>query len=926
MQDPASTHNNPGTTIADNILLDTGLPKRSLNLNRDNHRRGSSEPPLLRDAFDPSTPVSQTPDDSGLQMDGNGDDDLSIWDGSVARPHSADPLDLYNKLSFNETASLDNLSLMDSEVDLGPLGEFNGAIPTAYLNVMLHPAATAEDNFESTEILDGFISVSQSSGSRDETKGEGETLQGFMDDMLLINTNPVKLAPNVSGLKQVSHPLSDDVIKDSFDLEGKRPSFAKHSFDLPSPNVTPKRVPARELPVVSLLAQTIPLRGSDDVPFGEQAHSKEVNLTKTADESPSKEVFSPDTMQTPSSNAPVVELSLYGLDEINSMLFRRWALCFCVVNFDLEIGQAIEHIYPEIELSESDRRNISFSAFPDSNSTIHVGDSVFAFRFRSSETIQNIYTKLEQGSTESLVFDPSLETEEEKSSHSRSSSVSVTVDRFMVEADGFTYGYVFFRQQKDNEIRRGFFQKSLVLLSPHPWPGLLSSIVNVVGVRFMDALIDDRYRTTSPVSPSSRLAVTPSAKLVLKDVADSIRQWPAPPSKLNPDSTYSPTILTLPLFKNSFAFSIPPSGRFPQLFEIAPSRSRSFPFSLNNAHGVTVEPSLSSVQSSFPDDDVDLADRPRFRDGLKRNISPSIMSEPKLPIICCPGRFYDLFSRSLELLWVCWELIVLGEPVLIMADTPRGCSDVVWGLVELIKPVPFAGDFRPYFTIQDSDFKGIAARKTAPPTGMIVGVTNPFFGKVFENWPHVLRVSRLSSSIGPGVTAHLAHASSSMTASTERKDPQSGGNSPNLGAASLATNRSGSSSGSNLIRSPSNRSVDQMKKPSSPGSPSTVKSFMSSFSKTKAHDKSPSGSGFIVGEGNPIVVESVVQSLTSKHKPFLIKDKKLIKDIAEASIRGTSNLILNNMLRRHFVELTDRFLQPLNRHYEGLIVGSPIGM
>jgi hypothetical protein len=54
--------------------------------------------------------------------------------------------------------------------------------------------------------------------------------------------------------------------------------------------------------------------------------------------------------------------------------------------------------------------------------------------------------------------------------------------------------------------------------------------------------------------------------------------------------------------------------------------------------------------------------------------------------------------------------MMLGEPILIVAETPKGCSEVTWGLVELIKPVPFGGDFRPYFTIQDSDFKGIASR------------------------------------------------------------------------------------------------------------------------------------------------------------------------------------------------------------------------
>lgn len=74
-----------------------------------------------------------------------------------------------------------------------------------------------------------------------------------------------------------------------------------------------------------------------------------------------------------------------------------------------------------------------------------------------------------------------------------------------------------------------------------------------------------------------------------------------------------------------------------------------------------------------------------------------------------------------------WELMVLGEPLLVMGDTPTVCGDMVWALLELIKPVfsvshsccgtpnllckiPFGGEFRPYFTIQDPDFKLISAR------------------------------------------------------------------------------------------------------------------------------------------------------------------------------------------------------------------------
>lgn len=66
----------------------------------------------------------------------------------------------------------------------------------------------------------------------------------------------------------------------------------------------------------------------------------------------------------------------------------------------------------------------------------------------------------------------------------------------------------------------------------------------------------------------------------------------------------------------------------------------------------------------------------------------------------------------------------------------------------------------------------------------------------------------------------------------------------------------------------------------------------------------------------------LVESITCKHKPYLSKDRKLIKEVVEAAIRGRPAYILDNMLRRHFMDLTERFLQPLNRYFESLTIGS----
>ncbi|KAG7280542.1 hypothetical protein CRUP_028267 [Coryphaenoides rupestris] len=77
-----------------------------------------------------------------------------------------------------------------------------------------------------------------------------------------------------------------------------------------------------------------------------------------------------------------------------------------------------------------------------------------------------------------------------------------------------------------------------------------------------------------------------------------------------------------------------------------------------------------------------------------------------------------------------WELVLLGEPLVVMAPSPAESSDTVLALVS---------DFRPYFTIHDSEFKEYTTKTQAPPS-VILGVTNPFFAKTLQHWPHIIRI------------------------------------------------------------------------------------------------------------------------------------------------------------------------------------------
>jgi hypothetical protein len=110
------------------------------------------------------------------------------------------------------------------------------------------------------------------------------------------------------------------------------------------------------------------------------------------------------------------------------------------------------------------------------------------------------------------------------------------------------------------------------------------------------------------------------------------------------------------------------------------------------------------------------------------------------------GLFHDsdlfgTFRGLLLQLWVLWELLLIGEPLLIIAPTPPQCCEAVASLVSLVAPLLYSVDFRPYFTIHDPEFAHLNSLQqgdTFPP--MVLGVTNLFFLKALRNIPHIVSV------------------------------------------------------------------------------------------------------------------------------------------------------------------------------------------
>ncbi|BEI82755.1 hypothetical protein CcaverHIS002_0306230 [Cutaneotrichosporon cavernicola] len=164
------------------------------------------------------------------------------------------------------------------------------------------------------------------------------------------------------------------------------------------------------------------------------------------------------------------------------------------------------------------------------------------------------------------------------------------------------------------------------------------------------------------------------------------------------------------------------------------------------AHGYTALEVACRAIATWPDPVPDARlDLPLLSEVLPVKL-PDATDNPQVgwgcdPILAShpPSSPLRAFASFLPHLWSIWECLVLAEPVLVIASDPRTCSEIVWWLRELLRPIPLAGDFRPYLHIHDHDFS-LLVNSNKPQAGVLVGVTNPFFRNAASHWPNVIAV------------------------------------------------------------------------------------------------------------------------------------------------------------------------------------------
>lgn len=349
---------------------------------------------------------------------------------------------------------------------------------------------------------------------------------------------------------------------------------------------------------------------------------------------------------------------------------QSWLLCFCSVEFDLDVGQKMEHVVPQGALTTQEQSDIAFHAFPDSMSLeLHacssIRDSLFFVRTRRARLL---------------------------------------------------YGFVFCRQRQDERLARGGDQRAVVVISEHPFSGILRPLAQLVGLEYFNG----------------------GAK-ALESIWEETKLWAQPThTKVSQLLLRNHTLVTqLP----AFLLFPPPAPTQPRLHK---KSSSSGPGSRRSRS------SLSRTSLS--------------RDSIgKGSFGRSIMwdgCEGVIPMFN-DSDLYGPFASVLPKLWALWELAITGEPLAIIAPTPGECSMAVASLISMISPVPYSTDFRPYYTIHDATFHelimahdscqngGAEELELEPHLPHLIGLTNLYFLKALPRWPNILSIGE-KPTLAPG--------------------------------------------------------------------------------------------------------------------------------------------------------------------------------
>lgn len=364
----------------------------------------------------------------------------------------------------------------------------------------------------------------------------------------------------------------------------------------------------------------------------------------------------------------------------------RWMVCIMVVQFDVEIGPDLKIIQPAIQFTEEDFQTICFSSLPERSSSKESKSQFHSFRFQSSTF-----------------------------------------------SDTLLHGYALFSQQRSQNSSRGYIQESLVIISRLDYPQLFNAclqlmvdivddnrdfnlnvqqendiICNQVRRKFheRDGFVveddedDSSIRKRKLNQSTSAINILEEKLPLIHTAISNISQWPDP----DPNST-----LELGFLGTIINLSIPLYDSMPLLGTV------DLDTKCVNFHSRNVK--------SLPKHSVSTSDLTNF------SCDPKLYAQHNAPVITAtePSANWDYlvnFLSELSDLYILYEYMLLAKPIVVYSSSPHICSSFISLLVDLIRPIPYAGRIREYVTIHTC------------PTDMdsgIIGVTNPFLVRGITN-------------------------------------------------------------------------------------------------------------------------------------------------------------------------------------------------
>ncbi|CAM6096126.1 unnamed protein product [Calypogeia fissa] len=476
--------------------------------------------------------------------------------------------------------------------------------------------------------------------------------------------------------------------------------------------------------------------------------------------------------------------------------FRRWVVAFCCIRFDLEQGQVVEECFPTGAISPEEELDVAFSSFPDSMSqadnraSIH--DCFFFFRIRRRGVVVSPYSQSTMRRTTSLL---NYERHGGVSpGGSPAKDGSELPSRSREGSPASEHGQVLASQADSSQVNSPGDQRSSggasadeVATPPRtdvesqcgegawgnvPVPSLIASVLSP-RLRPRDASNESPAEgqaskvgngSTQPSHPAVKdrgnggfgnygnfhgISASGAPRYLYGFVFNRQRQ----DERLKRGGEQKSLVV---LSERPFLCVFKPLVQIlgPLYFDIGSKALEQVASEVSlwpaPLHGQQMELPVanSTIRTHLPPAHTLPPGSGNPLDEFTCAIAPAAPVTRSVPLgIFHQADLFGMFRGVLMQLWVLWELLLVGEPLLVVAPTPSQCCEAVAALVGLVAPLPCSVDFRPYFTIHDPDFAALNALKEGEPVPpMVLGVTNPFFLKALRNFSNVISVGSVQPS------------------------------------------------------------------------------------------------------------------------------------------------------------------------------------